>query len=69
MAKFKSDLPKWLVLFQFLYGFVVLLLLFVFHTNKFNILSQNCKLNVPLPIFLDPSISAGLFISLCGYAY
>jgi hypothetical protein len=35
MAKFKSDLSKWLlVLFQFLYGFVVLLLLFVFHTDQ-----------------------------------
>ena len=63
---------KWLlVLFQFLYGFVVLLLLFVFHTDQVqHIISKIANLTVPLPYFLGLlQISAGLFISLCGYAY
>ncbi len=64
--------PEWLlVVFQFLHGFVVLLSLFVFHTNQVqSIISKIANLTVPLPYFLGLlQISVVLFLSLCGYAY
>ena len=63
---------RWLlILFQFLYGFVVLLLLFVFHTQQVqSIVIKIANLTVPLPYFFGLlQIAAILFISLCGYAY
>ena len=63
---------RWLlILFQFLYGFVVLLLLFVFHTQQVqSIVIKITNLTVPLPYFFGLlQIAAILFISLCGYAY
>ena len=68
----KSTFPQGLlILFQFLYGIVVLLLLFVFHTIQVqNIIFKIAKLTVPLPYFITGLQIAGvLFLSLCGYAY
>ena len=64
--------PKWLLItFQFLYGFIVLLLLFIFHTIQVqNIILKIANLTVPLPYFLILlQISCLLFISLCAYAF
>ena len=64
--------PEWLlVFFQFLYGFIVLLLLFIFHTDQVqNIISKIANLTVPQHYFFGLlQISAILYISLCGYAY
>lgn len=60
-----------LILFQFLYGIVVLLLLFIFHTTEVqNIIFKIAKLTVPLPYFIEClQITGLLFLSLCGYAY
>ena len=68
----KSTFPQGLlILFQFLYGIVVLLLLFVFHTIQVqDIIFKIAKLAVPLPYFITGLQIAGvLFLSLCGYAY
>lgn len=68
----KSTFPqRLLILFQFLYGIVVLLLLFVFHTIQVqDIIFKIAKLAVPLPYFITGLQIAGvLFLSLCGYAY
>ncbi len=64
--------PKLLLItFQFLYGFLVLLLLFIFHTIQVqNIILKIANLTVPLPYFLKLlQVSCILFIGLCGYAF
>jgi hypothetical protein len=63
--------PKWLlVLFQFLYGFVVLLLLFGFTPIKFNILFSNCKLNGSSALFFWTPFKFQLdYLLVYGYAY
>lgn len=68
----KTSFPKWLLItFQFLYGFLVLLLLFFFHTNQVqNIIFKIANLVIPLPYFMYAlHIASLLFISLCVYAF
>jgi Brp/Blh family beta-carotene 15,15'-monooxygenase len=64
--------PKWLViLFQFFYGFSILLLLFVFHTHEVkNIILSIADINIPLSYFLLLlQVSGSIFIGLCSYFY
>ncbi|WP_269684350.1 Brp/Blh family beta-carotene 15,15'-dioxygenase [Flavobacterium lacustre] len=49
----QHDFPKWnVILFQFLYGFVILLLLFNFHSFEVqNIILNIANINIPYPYF------------------
>jgi Brp/Blh family beta-carotene 15,15'-monooxygenase len=64
--------PKWLVmLFQSFYGFVILFLLFIFHTNEVQgIILSIAAISIPLPYFLLVlQISGIVFIGLSAYFY
>lgn len=64
--------PKWLViLFQFFYGFVILFLLFIFHTIEVqNIIMSITYFSVPIPYFmLLLKVSGIIFIGLSAYFY
>ncbi|TDE07067.1 Brp/Blh family beta-carotene 15,15'-dioxygenase [Flavobacterium sandaracinum] len=68
----EQDFPTWLlVLFHFLYGFVILLLLFNFHTDQVqNIIFKIANVLVPLPYFwLVLQVSVGAFLGLSAYFY
>lgn len=68
----EQDFPTWLLLlFHFLYGFVILLLLFYFHTIQVqNIILKIANVSVPLPYFwILLQVSVGAFISLSAYFY
>lgn len=64
--------PKWLViLFQFLYGFVILFLLFIFHTNQVqSIIEIITKVSIPIPYFwIFLQVTGFAFIGLSSYIY
>ena len=64
--------PKWFVImFQFFYGFVILLLLFMFHTNEVqNIILNITNVIIPIPYFwLLLQVSGIVFIGLSAYLY
>lgn len=64
--------PKWLViLFQFLYGFVILLLLFNFHSGEVqNIILNIANISIPSQsLFLLLQISGIAFIGLSAYLF
>ena len=64
--------PKWLViLFQSFYGFVILFLLFIFHTNEVQtIILSITDVSVPIPYFLLLlKVSGIIFIGLSAYFY
>ncbi|WP_310558857.1 Brp/Blh family beta-carotene 15,15'-dioxygenase [Flavobacterium sp.] len=64
--------PKWLVIvFQFFYGFSILLLLFHFHTIKVqNIILNIVNATIPIPYFtLLLEISGITFLCLSAYFY
>ena len=68
----QHDFPKWLVaLFKFFYGFIILLLLFNFHTDEVqNIILNIANINIPdsyFNIFLQ--VSGIIFIGLSAYLY
>ena len=68
----EQDFPTWLLLlFHFLYGFVILLLLFNFHTIQVqNIIFKIANVLVPLPYFwIVLQISVGTFLGLSAYFY
>lgn len=64
--------PKWVaILFQFFYGFSILLLLFIFHTHEVqSIILSIADINIPLSYFLLLlQVSGIIFIGLCAYFY
>ena len=64
--------PQWLViLFQFLYGFVILLLLFNFHSGEVqNIILNIANISIPSQsLFLLLQISGIIFIGLSAYLF
>ncbi|MFV8335914.1 Brp/Blh family beta-carotene 15,15'-dioxygenase [Flavobacterium sp. RSP29] len=64
--------PKWiLLLFQFFYGFFILVLLFTFHSKEVqNIILNISKISIPIPyIWLSLQISGAVFIALSTYLY
>ncbi|WP_426091657.1 Brp/Blh family beta-carotene 15,15'-dioxygenase [Flavobacterium sp. DSR3-2] len=64
--------PQWLViLFQFLYGFVILLLLFNFHSGEVqNIILNIANISIPSQsLFLLLQISGIVFIGLSAYLF
>lgn len=64
--------PKWIVtLFQFFYGFSILLLLFIFHTHEVqSIILSIAAINIPIPYFTTLLEMSGMvFISLSAYFY
>lgn len=66
----QHDFPKWnVILFQFLYGFVILLLLFNFHSFEVqNIILNIANINIPYPYFsLLLQTSSIILISLGIY--
>ena len=68
----EQDFSKILVLFfQFLYGFIILLLLFNFHTAQVqNIIFKITNLNIPTFYFSSLlQFSAPLFIMICAYIF
>jgi len=68
----QQEFPKWLViLFQFLYGFVILLLLFNFHSGEVqNIILNIANISIPSEsLFLLLQISAIVFIGLSAYLF
>lgn len=70
--KLEPHFPKWLViLFQSFYGFVILFLLFIFHTNEVqNIILSIANISIPIPYFLLLLQVSGIaFISLSTYFY
>jgi len=67
-----DQFPKWvLILYQFLYGFVVLFLLLVFHTVQVqSIILIITKVSIPIAFFwIFLQISGIAFISLSTYIY
>ncbi len=63
---------KWFViLFQFVYGLSILLLLFIFHTKEVqSIILSIADINIPIPYFTTLlEISGIVFISLSAYFY
>lgn len=63
---------KWLViLFQSFYGFVILFLLFIFHTNEVqSIIFSIANISIPIPYFLLLlQVSGIVFIGLSAYFY
>jgi Brp/Blh family beta-carotene 15,15'-monooxygenase len=70
--KLELHFPKWLVIiFQSFYGFVILFLLFIFHTNEVqNIILSIANISIPIPYFLlSLQISGIVFIGLSAYFY
>jgi Brp/Blh family beta-carotene 15,15'-monooxygenase len=70
--KLELHFPKWLVIiFQSFYGFVILFLLFIFHTNEVqNIILSIANISIPIPCFLlSLQISGIVFIGLSAYFY
>ncbi|MBG6062152.1 Brp/Blh family beta-carotene 15,15'-monooxygenase [Flavobacterium sp. CG_9.1] len=68
----EHDFPTWLLLlFHFFYGFVILLLLFNFHTIQVqNIIFKIANVLVPLPYFwIALQVSVGAFLGLSAYFY
>ncbi|SHL77830.1 Brp/Blh family beta-carotene 15,15'-dioxygenase [Flavobacterium xanthum] len=68
----EQDFPSWLLLlFHFFYGFVILLLLFNFHTIQVqNIIFKIANVLVPLPYFwIALQVSVGAFLGLSAYFY
>lgn len=68
----QHEFPKWLViLFQFLYGFVILLLLFNFHSGEVqNIILNIANISISSPsLFLLLQISGIVFIGLSAYLF
>lgn len=64
--------PRWLlILFQFIYGFVILSLLLIFHTNQVqNIILIITKVSIPIPYFLIfLQVSGIAFFGLSAYVY
>ncbi|MFV8379567.1 Brp/Blh family beta-carotene 15,15'-dioxygenase [Flavobacterium sp. LB3R33] len=64
--------PKWLQMaFQFLYGFIILQLLFVFHSSEVqSIILKIANINIPSLYFdLLLQISSAAFIGLSAYLY
>jgi len=70
--KLEPHFPKWLiVVFQSFYGFVILFLLFIFHTNEVqSIILSIADINIPIPYFLLMlQVSATIYIGLSAYFY
>ena len=70
--KLPNALPMWsLISYQFLYGFVILFLLFVFHTNQVQIIISNItNFNIPTEYFWESLKVLGIaFICLSAYLY
>lgn len=70
--KLEFHFQKWLViLFHSFYGFVILFLLFIFHTNEVqSIIFSIANISIPIPYFLLVlQISGILFIALSAYFY
>ena len=70
--KLEPHFPKWLViLFQSFYGFVILFLLFIFHTNEVqSIILSIADISIPIPYFLLLlQVSATIYIGLSAYFY
>ena len=70
--KLQLHFTKWLViLFQFLYGFFILLLLFIFHTIEVqNIILDIVHASIPIPYFMALLQVSGLaFLCLSAYFY
>jgi len=68
--KLSNTLPMWsLILYQFLYGFTVLFLLFVFHSNQVqNIIFNITKFKIPIGYFLESLKVSGItFIFFSSY--
>ena len=68
----EQDFPTWLLLlFHFFYGFVILLLLFNFHTIQVqNIILKIANGLMPLPYFwIALQVSVGAFLGLSAYFY
>lgn len=66
------DFPKWiLVLFQFFYGFFILLLLFSFHTDQVqNIILKITKVSIPITYISQLlQLSGTAFVGLSIYFY
>ena len=70
--KLEPHFPKWLViLFQSFYGFVILFLLFIFHTNEVqSIILSIADISIPIPYFLLLlQVSGIFFIGISAYFY
>ncbi len=70
--KLELHFQKWLViLFQSFYGFVILFLLFIFHTNEVqSIIFSIANISIPIPYFLLVLQISGIgFIVLSTYFY
>ena len=70
--KLEFHFQKWLViLFQSFYGFVILFLLFIFHTTEVqSIILSIANISIPIPYFLLVlQISGIVFIVLSAYFY
>jgi len=70
--KLELYFPKWLViLFQIFYGFVILFLLFIFHTKEVqSIILSIADISIPLPYFLTLlKVSGIIFAALNAYFY
>jgi beta-carotene 15,15'-dioxygenase len=68
----KGDFPKgMLFLFQFFYGLLILLLLFIFHSAEVqNIIFKIANITIPIPYFsLLLKIVSTIFISLSAYLF
>lgn len=66
------DFQKWILfLFQFLYGFIILLLLFIFHTSEVQtVILKIASISIPIPYFwMLLKITGIAFISLSAYVY
>lgn len=70
--KLEPHFPKWLIiLFQSIYGSVILFLLFIFHTNEVqSIILSIADISIPIPYFLLLlQVSATIYIGLSAYFY
>ena len=68
----KHDFPKGILfLFQFFYGFIILLLLFVFHSSEVqNIIFDIANITIPIPYFsILLKLASTTFIGLSAYLF
>ena len=68
----KGDFPKGILfLFQFFYGLLILLLLFIFHSNEVqNIIFKIANVTIPIPYFsLLLKLVSTIFIGLSAYLF
>lgn len=68
----KHDFPKGILfLFQFFYGFIILLLLFVFHSSEVqNIIFDIANITIPIPYFsVLLQLTTTTFIGLSAYLF